>query len=101
MASLRRFIRAYHADVSAADAALGELLAAAESIGLSDRTIVVVTADHGEGLGQHGLLDHAAHLYEEQIRVPLLMRWPGAARRRARERHRRTGRSGTDPRRSG
>ena len=34
-------------------------------------------ADHGEGLGQHGLLDHAAHLYEEQVRVPLIVRWPG------------------------
>lgn len=77
VAELRELIRAYHAEVVVTDAALGGLLAALDARGLAGRTIVAVTADHGEGLGQHGLLDHAAHLYEEQLRVPLLMRWPG------------------------
>ncbi len=36
----------------------------------------VVTADHGEGLGNHDFLGHGKHVYEEQLRVPLVMRWP-------------------------
>jgi arylsulfatase A-like enzyme len=40
-------------------------------------TLVVVTADHGEGLGQHGWIDHALHLHEEALRVPCLFHWPG------------------------
>jgi arylsulfatase A-like enzyme len=42
-----------------------------------DTALVVLTADHGEGLGQHAWLEHAVHLYDEQIHVPLLLRWPG------------------------
>ncbi len=69
-------LRNYQAEVLAVDAALGRLLAGLESRGLENRTLVVVTADHGEGLGQHGTLDHAPNIYEEQLRVPLLIRWP-------------------------
>jgi choline-sulfatase len=69
-------LRNYQAEVVAVDAALGRLLAALEARGLAERTLVVVTADHGEGLGQHGTLDHAPNIYEEQLRVPLLIRWP-------------------------
>jgi arylsulfatase A-like enzyme len=74
---LGRFIRAYYAEVLYTDSALGELVDAIDAAGLRDRTLIAVTADHGEGLGQHGLLDHAAHLYDEQIRVPWVLRWPG------------------------
>jgi len=69
-------LRNYQAEVLAVDAAVGRLLAALAARGLADRTLVVVTADHGEGLGQHGTLDHAPNIYEEQLRVPWLIRWP-------------------------
>jgi arylsulfatase A-like enzyme len=75
-AQLAHALRSYQAEVLEVDAALGRLLAALDARGLRDRTLVIVTADHGEGLGQHGTLDHAPNIYEEQIRVPLLMRWP-------------------------
>jgi choline-sulfatase len=74
--SLSLALRNYQAEVLAVDAALGRLLAALDARGLANRTLVVVTADHGEGLGQHGTLDHAPNIYEEQLRVPLLIRWP-------------------------
>jgi arylsulfatase A-like enzyme len=74
---LARVLRSYQAEVLEVDAALQRLLEALEERGLADRTLVVVTADHGEGLGQHGTLDHAPQVYEEQLRVPLLVRWPG------------------------
>ena len=75
-AQLEHVLRSYQAEVLVVDRALGALLAALDERGLRDRTLVVVASDHGEGLGQHGTLDHAPNVYEEQVRVPLLLRWP-------------------------
>ncbi len=71
--------RAYDAEVATADAAMGQVIA---SLGDAlDHTIVVVTADHGESLGEHGVLfDHGDDLYDPSLRVPLLVRWPGHVR---------------------
>lgn len=74
--SLQRILRHYQAEVLDVDARIDALLVALNARGLRQRTLVVVTADHGEGLGQHGTLDHAPHLYEEQVRVPLVFQWP-------------------------
>ena len=75
-AQLERLVQRYHGEVLYVDDALAALLdAVARRTG--DSALVVVTADHGEGLGQHGWVEHAVHLYDEQIRVPLLVRWPG------------------------
>jgi len=84
---LANIVRNYQAEVLEIDRAVGGLLAAIDDRGLRDRTLVVLTADHGEGLGQHGTLGHAPNVYEEQVRVPLLLRWPGHldAGRRIRE----------------
>ena len=49
---------------------------------LEPSTIVIVTADHGEALFEHGFLGHNTQLYEESIRIPLLVRAPGVAARR-------------------
>ena len=62
----------------------GHHVAAIEELGLAETTLVIVSGDHGEGLMQHGILGHAAQLYEEAVRVPLLLRWPeGLPRRRS------------------
>jgi choline-sulfatase len=74
---LARLIRRYHAEVLYTDSQLGELVSAVHERGGAERTLLVVTGDHGEGLGQHRWLEHAVHLYDEQVRVPLLWHWPG------------------------
>jgi arylsulfatase A-like enzyme len=49
------------------------LFAELESRGLLENSIVIVTADHGESLGEHGLLQHSASLYRQEIHVPLIV----------------------------
>ncbi len=66
----------YQTEVSYVDAQFGRLVAALKERGEWERTIVVVVADHGEGLGDHGW-DHHRILYQEEIRVPLIVRAPG------------------------
>jgi arylsulfatase A-like enzyme len=67
----------YDGEVRAWDRALGALLAGLESLGVADRTIVIVTADHGEEFQEHGRLKHGSHLYEELVHVPLVLAGPG------------------------
>ena len=64
------------------DVFLRALFRTMEELGLSDNTLLIVTADHGEELLDHGFVGHASTslsstLYDELIRIPLIMRWPG------------------------
>ena len=66
----------YEAEVRYLDSQIGRLFDGLEQLGRAERTLVVVVADHGEGLGDHGWQHHRV-LYQEQIRVPLIVRVPG------------------------
>lgn len=76
-AALRREIRAYRGEVRYVDAQIGTVVERLRVLGLLDRTAVVLTSDHGEGLGDHGVLEHGANLHDELVRVPLILRAPG------------------------
>jgi arylsulfatase A-like enzyme len=65
----------YYAGVSQADRLVGEIVADLESAGIRDDTLVIITADHGESLGEQGLWEHN-HMAQTNLRVPLLMSWP-------------------------
>lgn len=67
---------AYDAEVAYTDASLGGLLAHLRAGGALDRTIVIVTADHGESLGEHGETTHGLFAYNATLRVPLLLAAP-------------------------
>lgn len=67
----------YDAEVRHLDAGLAELFAALAERGILEHAVVVVTADHGEELFEHGRFGHGQTLYEEVLRVPLLVRSPG------------------------
>lgn len=62
------------------DERLGELLDDLHRRGVLDRTLVIVTSDHGEGLGEHGLFDHGESLYSTELRVPLVIVPPSSRR---------------------
>jgi arylsulfatase A-like enzyme/Tfp pilus assembly protein PilF len=68
--------RAYLGEIAYADAMVGRLLGFLRGAGLVGRTLVVLTADHGEGLGEHGEATHACFVYESTLRVPLIVRTP-------------------------
>jgi choline-sulfatase len=66
----------YNASVAAADAAVGKLIASLRTSKLFDGALIVIAADHGESLGAHGEETHGVFLYDETIRVPLLLKFP-------------------------
>jgi choline-sulfatase len=76
----------YSGEIAYADEQLGRLLAALDGLHLAQHTLIVVMADHGESLGEHGELTHGIFLYESTARIPLIMAGPGVpAGRVARE----------------
>ena len=67
----------YRAEVRTVDSAVGEVLETLDRTGLSAHTLVVLVADHGEEFWEHGGSEHGRTVYEEVVKVPLIMRWPG------------------------
>ena len=66
----------YDAEIRFADAQVGHLLAELARLGLAERTIVVITSDHGDEFGEHGIRFHARSLFNQVVRIPLLVHVP-------------------------
>jgi hypothetical protein len=71
----------YVAELGLVDGLLGKLRKTLAEQGLLDRATIIVMADHGEAFGEHGMTWHAMTLYDELLRVPLMIRVPGVAPR--------------------
>ena len=69
----------YEAEIRDWDAGLAALLAGIERLGLADSTVVLVVGDHGEEFYEHGQLTHGYHVYDETLRVPLVITGPAVA----------------------
>jgi len=67
----------YRGEIAYMDSAIAALLNALRRGGLLDNTLIAVAGDHGEGLSQHGEKQHGVFLYEDTLRVPLMLHWPG------------------------
>lgn len=72
----------YLAELAVVDRALGQVLKALEDPELARRTFVIFSADHGEAFGEHRSRQHAGTMYEELLRVPLLVSGPGITPRK-------------------
>jgi arylsulfatase A-like enzyme len=70
-------IRRYDSEIGYVDHHLGLLLRALDKAGVTDSTLLVLTSDHGESLGEHDYVGHGRHLYDSILRVPLIVRYPG------------------------
>jgi arylsulfatase A-like enzyme/tetratricopeptide (TPR) repeat protein len=75
-----RYTLAYDGEIATADGIVGDFLDFLRSAGVYDRALIVVTSDHGEGLGDHGEDQHSILLYREALQVPLLLKLPGSPR---------------------
>ncbi len=73
---LQRLRAIYDSAVSYQDARLGDFVAALEKLGIYDQTMIMVMADHGEEMFEHGRCGHGGALTETLIRVPLLVHYP-------------------------
>ncbi len=62
--------------ISLLDAQIGRVLDALDELGLAENTLVIYTADHGDMCGSHGMVDKHFVMYDDIVRVPLILRWP-------------------------
>jgi arylsulfatase A-like enzyme/cytochrome c-type biogenesis protein CcmH/NrfG len=75
----QRLADPYDGEVAYADELVGRVVRRLRELGRLDQAVLAVTSDHGEGLGDHGEQEHGFFLYREAVRVPLILRLPGAA----------------------
>lgn len=78
------FFAPYAGRVQALDRCFGRFLGTLRALGLYDRSLIVLTSDHGEMLGENGQFGHSYHLRPEVVRVPLIIHFPVAALQRGR-----------------
>lgn len=71
----------YLGEISLLDAQIGRVLETLDRLGLAENTLVIYTPDHGDMCGSHGMVDKHYVMYDDIVRVPLLMRWPARLRR--------------------
>ena len=70
------YYQGYHAHISAIDDQLGRVMQKLDDLGIADNTILVYSSDHGSMFGSHGV-GSKRQPFEESIRVPFIIRWPG------------------------
>ncbi len=77
---LQHIVALYDGEIAYTDAYLGKLFRVVRRLGLHDRTLVIVTSDHGDEFLEHGATGHGHTLYQELIRIPVLWVEPGGTR---------------------
>ena len=76
-AELKKDLAVYYGMISFMDAQIGRILDKLGALGLADNTLVVFTTDHGHFIGQHGLIAKGPFHYEDMLKLPFIVRWPG------------------------
>jgi arylsulfatase A-like enzyme len=71
----------YDAEIAFVDREIGRFLGELEAAGLYDESLIILTADHGEAFWEHGHWQHTDTLFDEIIRVPMIVKWPGSSMR--------------------
>ncbi len=74
---MKKNIAIYYGMISFMDHGIGRILDALERLGIADNTLVLFSTDHGHFLGQHGLVAKGPFHYEDMVRVPMIVRFPG------------------------
>ncbi|UCF32835.1 MAG: sulfatase-like hydrolase/transferase [Phycisphaerales bacterium] len=82
---LHQAVHRYDCEIAFTDAQIGFLFDELKARSVYDDSLIIVTSDHGEAFGEHGHLEHSNSVYEEEVRVPLLVRYPGGCERGIRD----------------
>ncbi len=80
-AEVERMKAVYDGALRYTDAVIGDFFTELKSLGIYDRATIMVTADHGEAFGEHGVYLHAHHMFDEIVRAPLIVRAAQQSRR--------------------
>ncbi len=73
----KEFSHPYDGEIAYTDSIVGKLLNKMEEMGLMENTLIILLGDHGEGLEEHGELDHGPFIYDQTLQVPLIFHCPG------------------------
>lgn len=73
-----KYISLYDGEIRFADEYMNKLLDTLKLLGIYDKTLIVITSDHGEAFGEHGDFEHGKTIYQEQLKVPLIMKFTGS-----------------------
>ena len=76
-AELRQSMACYYGMISLIDREIGRILGALDRLGIAENTLVLFSTDHGHFLGHHGLIAKGAFHYEDMLRIPMIVRYPG------------------------
>ena len=68
----------YAGEIAYTDQCIGQVLGKLKELGLYDSTLIIITGDHGEMLGEHGEETHSYYIYQSALRVPLVFKLPGS-----------------------
>ncbi|MEM6429462.1 MAG: sulfatase-like hydrolase/transferase [Deinococcota bacterium] len=74
---LKKDMATYYGMISFMDQQIGRILDKLDALGLADNTIVIFSTDHGHFIGQHGLIAKGPFHYEDMLKLPFIVRWPG------------------------
>ena len=74
----------YDGGIAYMDASLNSLLAQLKDLGLYDNSLIIITSDHGQSFGEKQLVGHGSSMYQEQVHVPLIVKYPGQSQRAVR-----------------
>ncbi len=75
-AAIHKMRYGYGAAIGFLDREIGRVLAELDDLGIAEETLVIFTSDHGDSLGDHGMMVKGVALYDPVIKVPLILRWP-------------------------
>jgi len=74
-----RAVSLYDGEIRFVDNAIGELIDRLRILGIYERTAIIVTSDHGEAFGEHGDFGHGHTIYQDQLHVPLIIKYPSSS----------------------
>ncbi len=73
---IQHFVNLYDGEIAYLDQELGRFFAGLKEAGLYDRSLIILTADHGESFYEHDVWQHSESLFEEVTHIPLIVKWP-------------------------